>query len=305
VERDAQQVAQQPGAGPAARRRTTFLKWALLLTALLALASALLPENADEYNPQVGEKGKDVLWAPAPPALVERMLDMAELTAKDIHYDLGSGDGRTVIAAAKRGARAYGIEYNPEMVALSERMAAREGVARRTKFIHGDIFETDFSHATVLTLYLLPALNEKLRPTILKMKPGTRVLSLDFSMGDWKADRIEKVEANTAYLWIVPAQVAGTWRWSLDGGGPRENRITLKQRYQQLEGTARLDGEAGELRNLELAGDRLAFSIVEPGAAGPVQRHYAGRVDGDTVEGTVKHSGGEAKWSATRERASR
>jgi SAM-dependent methyltransferase len=151
---------------------------------------------------------------PTPQALVEKMLDMAKLTAKDIHYDLGSGDGRTVIAAAKRGAQAFGVEFNPDMVVLSERAAAKEGVSARAKFINGDIFQTDFSKATVLTLYLLPSLNIKLRPTILKMKPGTRVVSHAFSMDDWQADQTENVEGRTAYLWIVPAPVEGTWQSS-------------------------------------------------------------------------------------------
>src|SRR5262245_58299800 len=187
---------------------------AAILSALLGLIPLLLPDAVQaqaskEYTPQVGQEGKDVIWVPTPQAAVERMLDMAKLTPKDIHYDLGSGDGRTVIAAAKRGAHAYGVEYNPDMVALSERLAAREGVARRAKFVQGDIFATDFSQATVLTLYLLPSLNVKLRPTILQMKPGTRVASYDFDMGDWQPDRTDRVEGVQVHLWIVPAPVSG------------------------------------------------------------------------------------------------
>jgi SAM-dependent methyltransferase len=146
---------------------------ARLFAALLATAALTLPVTAPaadgEYTPHVGQEGKDVIWVPTPQALVDKMLDMAKLTAKDIHYDLGSGDGRTVIAAAKRGAQAVGVEFNPDMVALSERAAAKEGLSAKAKFINGDIFQTDFSHATVVTLYLLPSLNVKLRPTILKM----------------------------------------------------------------------------------------------------------------------------------------
>jgi len=195
--------------------------FAILLTAAaLALPGAATAQST-EFTPQVGQEGKDVIWVPTPQALVEKMLDMAKLTAQDIHYDLGSGDGRTVITAAKRGAQAVGVEFNPDMVALSERTAAKEGVSAKAKFINGDIFQTDFSHATVVTLYLLPSLNVKLRPTILKMKPGTRVVSHAFTMDEWQPDQTENVEGRTAYLWIVPAPVEGAWRWNGSGNGPK------------------------------------------------------------------------------------
>jgi SAM-dependent methyltransferase len=275
----------------------------VFFTVLLALAPGLFPDAAHaqpareskEYTPQVGQSGKDVVWVPTPQGLVERMLDMAKLTAKDIHYDLGSGDGRTVIAAARRGAQAYGVEYNADMVALSRRLAAKESFTGKATFIHGDIFKTDFSKATVLTLYLLPSLNVKLRPTILKMKPGTRVVSHAFDMEDWQADQTDTVDGSRAYLWIVPAQVAGTWRWSAGGAGAREGQMTLKQQYQRLEGS--LADRAAQLRDLKLEGDHLSFTVVESAS---VHRDYAGRVNGDAIEGTVKHSGGEGKWSATR-----
>ena len=275
---------------------------ALFFAVLLALAPGLLPgaahaQASKEYTPQVGQSGKDVVWVPTPQGLVERMLDMAKLTSKDVLYDLGSGDGRTVIAAAKRGAQAYGVEYNPDMVALSERAAAKEGMAGKVKFIHGDIFQTDFSKATVLTLYLLPSLNVKLRPTILKMKPGTRVVSHAFNMDDWQPDQTETVESSTAYLWIVPAQVAGTWRWNPGGAGAREVQVTLKQVYQNVQGSVLVNGKAVPLRDVKLDGDHIAFSVPDSAS---VHRDYAGRVSGNSIEGTVKTSGGEAKWSATR-----
>jgi SAM-dependent methyltransferase len=278
---------------------------AALLIALLAFVATALPDSAHaqaakEYTPQVGQEGKDVIWVPTPLSLVERMLDMAKLTPKDIHYDLGSGDGRTVIAAAKRGAQSYGVEYNPDMVALSERNAAKEGVAGKAKFIHGDIFQTDFSQATVLTLYLLPSLNVKLRPTILKMKPGTRVVSHAFTMDDWQADQTASVEGRTAYLWIVPARVEGTWKWNVSGSGPRAYELMLRQQYQQVEGVVRLDDKLGQLRDVKLDGDRIAFSVIEQtGGTNPIRRDFTGRVNGDTIEGSVKYPGGEAKWTAT------
>jgi hypothetical protein len=277
---------------------------AFLACALLALPASAA-ENAvkdKEFTPQVGQEGKDVIWVPTPQALVDRMLDMAKLSPKDIHYDLGSGDGRTVITAAKRGAaQAVGVEYNPDMVALSERMAAKEGVGGKVKFIQGDIFQIDFSHATLITLYLLPSLNLKLRPTILRMAPGTRVVSHAFSMDDWQPDQTDSVEGRTAYLWIVPAQVEGTWRWSAQGGGPKDYELALRQQYQKVEGLVRLDGKMGQLRDIKLSGDRLTFTVHEvAGTSGTIRREFTGRVNGNSVTGTVKGPGGETKWSATR-----
>jgi len=277
------------------------------ITAFIAVAAFALPAVAQtttqDYTPHVGQEGKDVIWVPTPQALVEKMLDMAKLTPKDIHYDLGSGDGRTVITAAKRGAQAVGVEFNPDMAALSERNAAREGVSARAKFINGDIFQTDFSHATVVTLYLLPSLNVKLRPTLLKMKPGTRVVSHAFTMDDWQPDQTENVEGRTAYLWIVPAPVEGTWRWSFPGSGPKQYELALRQQYQQVEGLARLDnGKMGQLRNVKLQGDQLSFSIHEvTGTSGTARRDYTGRVSGNTIQGVFKGGdGNEVKWTATR-----
>jgi hypothetical protein len=275
---------------PAARLFAT-----LLAAAALALPGAATAQST-EFTPQVGQEGKDVIWVPTPQALVEKMLDMAKLTPQDIHYDLGSGDGRTVITAAKRGAQAFGVEYNPDMVALSERNAAKEGVAGRAKFINGDIFQTDFSRATVVTLYLLPSLNIKLRPTILKMKPGTRVVSHAFTMDDWQPDQTENVEGRTAYLWIVPAPVDGTWRWNGSGSGPKEYEVALRQQFQKVEGAARLDGKQGQLRDVNLRGDRISFTVLDADGA---RRDYSGRVSGNTMQGVVKQPDGEAKWSAT------
>jgi len=272
--------------------------------ALISAFAFALPAAAQdkEYTPHVGQEGKDVIWVPTPQALVEKMLDMAKLTADDIHYDLGSGDGRTVITAAKRGTHAWGVEYNPDMAKLSERNAAKEGVADRAKFINGDIFQTDFSKATVLTLYLLPSLNLKLRPTILKMKPGTRVVSHAFTMDDWQPDQTENVEGRTAYLWIVPAPVAGTWRWAVTPG-QKETELTLRQQFQQVEGLVKLDnGKMGHLRNVRLRGDQISFSIHEvTGTSSTTRRDYTGHVSGNTMQGTFRiGDGNEIKWNATR-----
>jgi SAM-dependent methyltransferase len=271
---------------------------AFLLPLALALPGRAIAQDKD-FTPSVGQEGKDVIWVPTPQALVEKMLDMAKLTARDIHYDLGSGDGRTVIAAAKRGAQAFGVEYNPDMVALSERAAAKEGVAGKAKFMQGDIFQTDFSKATVITLYLLPSLNIKLRPTILKMKPGTRVVSHAFSMDDWQADQTENVEGRTAYLWIVPAPVEGTWRWNGSGSGPKEYQVRLRQQFQKVEGEVVLDGRSGQLRDARLNGDQISFTVLDGSG---VRRDFSGRVAGNSMQGVAKSldGSGEARWSATR-----
>jgi SAM-dependent methyltransferase len=216
------------------------------------------------------------------------MLDMAKLAPNDIHYDLGSGDGRTVITAAKRGARSVGVEFNPDMVALSKRMAQQEGVADKARFVQADIFKTDFSKATVITLFLLSELNLKLRPTILDMKPGTRVVSNTFTMGDWRADQSQTVTEKegcnaycTAHLWIVPAKVEGRWR--LPNG-----ELTLTQTFQQVSGTLAGDQISGGT----LRGDQITFNV---GSA-----LYAGRVNGNTVTGTVKSGSTSTPFTARR-----
>jgi hypothetical protein len=262
----------------------------------LALAGTAHAQTKKEFEPVVGQEGKDVIWVPTPQTLVEKMLEMAKTTPKDYVVDLGSGDGRTVITAAKKyGVQALGIEYNADMVALSKRNAEKEGVTDRAQFLQGDIFQTDFSKATVLTLYLLPTLNVKLRPTILNMKPGTRVVSHAFTMDDWQPDQIDTSEGRTAYLWIVPAKVEGTWHWG-------KHELTLQQHFQQVEGLIRADSKVAQFRNARLHGDRLSFSVIEYSGMGNVQHDYAGRVSGDTVEGTVRRSdgGGEEKWTAKR-----
>jgi SAM-dependent methyltransferase len=263
---------------------------AVLCLVTLAAGSAALAQPATGYAPQVGQEGKDVVWVPTPQTLVDRMLDMAKATPADYVIDLGSGDGRTVITAAKRGIKAHGVEYNPEMVELAKRNAQKEGVADKATFVEGDIFQTDFSQATVLTLFLLTDLNIKLRPTILEMKPGTRVVSNTFMMGDWEPD--DRVEAPPgcpsfckASLWIVPAKVAGTWQM-----GPSE--LVLEQKYQAISGRLKTGNVIAPITNGKMSGDRIAFS------AGGTQ--YTGTIAGNAIEGASKGDGGEVKWQATR-----
>src|SRR5438128_4652375 len=203
-----------------------------------AVACGFSPAQAaqGEYQPEVGQEGKDVVWVPTPQVLVDKMLDMAKVTPKDYVTDLGSGDGRTMITATKRRAKALGIEYNPEMVELSKRNATKEGVTDKATFMKADLFESDFSHATVITTFLLSSINMKLRPKILDLKPGTRIVSNTFDMGEWKPDETAKVSGCeswcTAHLWIVPAKVGGTWKLP-------QGELTLKQTFQMISGTLR------------------------------------------------------------------
>jgi len=274
----------------AGRRAAAFLAAAALA------ATAYAQAEKKEFQPQVGQAGKDVIWVPTPDDLVERMLRMAQTTPNDVVVDLGSGDGRTVIAAAKKfGARSMGIEYNPDMVDLSNRNAAREGVTAKVKFIRGDIFEQDFSQATVVTMYLLPGLNVKLRPKILDMKPGTRVVSHQFNMEDWHPDETTSLDGRRAYFWLVPAKVQGSWR--IQSGADAWD-LALEQKYQVLEGSVKLGAINAGLREAHLQGERIHFAFVD--AAG-VKREFTGRVSGNTMEGTVKpDNGSEARWTAAK-----
>ena len=267
-------------------RRTVL---ALMLSCFAAAAFAQA-QAKPAFEPEVGQSGKDVVWVPTAQALVDLMLDMAKLTAQDIHFDLGSGDGRTVITAGKRGATATGVEYNPDMVELSRRNAAKEKIAGKVTFIHGDIFETDFSKATVITLFLLPDLNVKLRPKILDMKPGTRVVSNSFTMGDWKSDESQTTSKDctsycTAYLWIVPAKVAGNWT-----SGKEE--IKFAQEYQMVHGSVGVGGKLAPVLNGRLRGDEISFTAGDA--------RYAGKASGDRIEGTVTVAGKTSPWVATR-----
>jgi len=250
-------------------RRAILSLVALSFTASVALAQGTAT-GQKPFEPQVGQAGKDVVWVPTPQAVVDKMLDMAKLTKDDIHYDLGSGDGRTVITAAKRGARAFGIEYNPDMVTLSQNNAKAAGVADRATFVKADLFETDFSKATVVTMFLLPSINMKLRPKILDMKPGTRIASNTFTMEDWQADETATVTDGcssswcTALFWIVPAKVAGTWNTP-------SGALTLTQNFQMLSGTLGTQAVQGRLRGNEIE--------LTAGTA-----KWTGMVDGNTIK---------------------
>jgi precorrin-6B methylase 2 len=248
------------------------------------------PQQQKQYEPQVGQSGKDVVWVPTSEVLVQKMLDLAKVTPQDYLMDLGSGDGRTVIAAAKRGARAHGIEYNPDMVELSKRNAQEAGVADRATFEKADLFETDFSKATVITMFLLPSINMKLRPTLLDLKPGTRIVANTFTMEDWEADETATVEEGceswcNALLWIVPAKVEGTW-------ATPAGQVTLTQKFQMVSGTLNNSGKAIPISEGRLRGNELTFT------AGKSQ--YKATVNGNSMEGTVTAGASSQPWKATK-----
>ena len=270
----------------------TSLPVVLYLAAVTVAGSALAQQPAkDEFVPQRGQTGKDVVWVPTEQELVDKMLDMAKVGPSDYVIDLGSGDGRTVITAARRGIRAHGIEYNPKMVELSQRNAEKAGVTDKASFANADIFQSDFSQATVVTLFLLPQLNVRLRPTLLQMKPGTRVVSNTFDMDDWQPDSTVQLPPDChsfcrAFLWIVPAPVEGTWKLG-------EAELTLEQKYQTFKGTLATGNVIAPVKG-RLDGDRITFT-----ASGSTV--YSGRVSGDAMEGTVKTADGpETAWKAAR-----
>ncbi len=273
--------------------RSRFLRQSLLMLCLSIIASGVFAQAAisTEYQPEVGQPGKDVIWVPTCQVLVDKMLDMGKVTAQDYVIDLGSGDGRLVITAAKRGARTLGIEYNPDMVALSKRNAAKEGVTDKAQFIKADIFESDFSQATVITLFLLPELNLKLRPQILNLKPGTRIVSNSFTMEEWAADETATVGGDdcgsysTAFLWIVPAKVEGIWKLP-------QGELTLKQTFQTFSGMLKSGANAVPITNGKLSGDLISFRAGNT--------NYTGRVTGSTMQGTNQSGGSTVNWNATR-----
>ncbi|MBM3420426.1 MAG: class I SAM-dependent methyltransferase [Bacteroidetes bacterium] len=272
------------------RRLIDIILTAAVFIGLSAQVSSQVKGNAKEFEPVVGQSGKDVVWVPTPQILVDSMLRLAKVSKNDFLIDLGSGDGRTVITAAKMGVRAIGIEYNPDMVELSKRNAAEEGVADKTEFIVADLFKYDFTEATVVTMFLLTDINLRLRPQLLEMKPGTRIVSNTFSMMEWIADDTvtldDEVSWNIAYLWIVPADVDG--KWKLQEGG----QLILVQKFQMLEGE--LTTPEGKRHSIEgkLNGNDIVFS------AGDIT--YTGRVDGRKISGSSLKGSERRTWSAYR-----
>jgi hypothetical protein len=264
---------------------------ALLIGLVISLGSAT---SAQDFKPTVGQPGKDVVWVPTSPSLVEKMLDLAEVRPDDLVMDLGSGDGRNIIAAARRGARGIGVEYNPEMVELARRLAREAGVSDKATFVQGDMYEADISRATVLALFLLPGNLEKLQHKFLDLPPGSRIVNNTFFVPGWEPDEKETIEDDceswcTAGLYIVPAKVRGVWRF--DGG-----EISVTQSYQMLSVTTADGGDAAAKGQGRMRGRRITFSLNG--------LNYTGEVNGDRIVGTVTPAAGGAgrEWIATRAR---
>jgi hypothetical protein len=271
-----------------------------LRTVAFIFLTFLVGSAAAQFQPQVGQAGKDVIWVPTPDEVVDRMLTMAQVTPQDFVMDLGAGDGKIAIAAAKKfGARAVGIEYNPDMVKHANANATAAGVAGngpgKALIRQGDIFQTDFSQATVITLYLLPALNMKLRPQLLAMRPGTRVVSHSFTMEDWEADEISTLDGRRAYFWVVPANVMGNWTFEVNN---QRMDMALEQTFQKISGTVSLAPIHAGLRDTRLRGPFIQFAYV--GQDG-MRRDFIGRVNGQKMEGSFRdEKGGEGKWTAAK-----
>lgn len=245
---------------------------------------------ASEYAPKVGQQGKDVVWVPTSQSLVDKMLDMAQVTSDDYLIDLGSGDGRTVISAAKLGARALGIEYDSNMVALSKRNALKEGVAAKAQFIRADLFAADLSQATVITMFLLTDINLKLRSKLLDLKPGTRIVSNSFDLGEWKADAKTTATNDcssycTAYMWIVPAKVQGVWNTP-------QGEMVFRQDFQKVSGTLKTKKETLPITEGRLNGENLEFRAGN--------QRFAGKVKADTINGTFGSGRTASHWSAAK-----
>ena len=262
----------------------------LLALCFASIAASTAAQTADKpFEPTVGQEGKDVVWVPTPFALIEKMLDMAKVTPQDYVMDLGSGDGRNIIAAAKRGARALGVEYNPDMVELSRRTAAKEGVADNAQFVQGDMYEADISQASVMALFLLPENLRRLTPKFLDLKPGSRIVANGFGIDGWDADETGRAEGDcgswcTSLLYIVPAKVGGTWRLP-------QGELKLEQKFQTLTGTLSAGGKQIPISNGRLRGEQITFVVGNA--------EYTGLVRGGTMQGTVK-GGPSGSWTANR-----
>lgn len=266
----------------------------LAVSLVLAAAGARAGTPAE---PKIGQAGKDVIWIPTPEPVIARMLAMAQVTGEDHVVDLGAGDGRLVIAAAKHyGARATGIEFDAGLVALARRLARQQGLSPgRLRMIQGDVFREDFADATVVGLYLLPEMLLRLRPRLLKLRPGTRIVSHHFKIPDWEPDEVSWVGVRGAYLWVVPADVAGGWRIAGSDGFAAD--LDVEQSFQRFKGRVQLASVKAGLRATTLRGDAIAFELVDELG---VLRAFSGRVLGDRIEGSFRAGERAGTWTATR-----
>jgi hypothetical protein len=263
---------------------TSWLNVACASTTTTPATNSTSPKPATTaYEPVRGQAGKDVIWIPTPPGLIDKMLSAAKVTDQDRLFDLGAGDGIIAITAAKQyGTQAVGIEYNPDMAQFARRKVAEAGVTDKVRIITGDIFKEDFSSATVVTLYLMPHLNLKLRPLLLKMKPGTRVVSHAFTMGDWEPDETMSYQHSQGYFWVVPAQIEGNWVMTGMDGGPM--RVSMSQSFQNIGGNLTRGSQSHAMLGARLRGDEVKFQFITQDRK---VHAFSGRVEGRRITGTV------------------
>jgi len=271
--------------------------WAVFLGPVLAALA---------FVPAIAQVVPDVPFVPTPQVVVDEMLRAARVGPDDFVIDLGSGDGRIAITAAKKfGARAMGVELDEHLLFQSEESARQSAVQDRVKFLRQDLFKTDLSQATVITMYLLPSVNRRLRPRLLDLKPGTRIVAHDFDLEDWKPDQLTTIRKNV-FLWVVPAKVAGRWRGRVAlPDGPRTIEIELNQRFQEVNGLARIDGQITQMWEAKLNADRLSFVLVDSADRdNEASLYFDGRVNGSAIEGEIRRGVGNSesriKWQALR-----
>ena len=272
---------------------------AMTLCAAVAALALVRPAIGAEVVP-------DVPFVPTPQVVVDEMLRVAKVGQSDFVMDLGSGDGRIAITAARKfGARALGVELDEHLLIQSEESARQAGVEDRVKFLRQDLFKTDLSRASVITMYLLPSVNRRLRPRLLDLKPGTRIVAHDFDLEDWKPDQMTTIRKNV-FLWIVPAKVAGRWRARVPlPDGPRTIEVELNQRFQEVNGLARIDGHVTQMWEAKLNGDRLSFVLVD-GAdrEREASLYFDGRVAGNAIDGEIRRGVGNnetrIQWQAAK-----
>jgi precorrin-6B methylase 2 len=267
------------------RRSAVLFLTLAALAGLTGLTGCAAPGPADDgFKPVLRQAGKDVMWLPTSQDMVNKLLAAAEVTSKDIVYDLGAGDGVIPITAAKRfGSRAVGIEYDQKLADFARKNAQLSGVADKVKIIRGDIFIEDFSEATVVSMYLLPELNLQLRPTLMKMRPGTRIVSNTFDMQEWSPDQTVSSGETRGFLWIVPAPVEGDWEFTpLEGSAPA--KLSLRQAFQQVGGTLSMAGLGQTVLGAQLRGNQLSFHFV---GRDNIAQSVTGTVTADTFTGEL------------------
>jgi SAM-dependent methyltransferase len=279
----------------------TLLVLAALLIACRGAPSDSPPAPAEPPPVKAGPLPREVPYVATPHPVVAEMLDLAQVKPTDVVYDLGSGDGRIVIAAAKRGAKAVGIDIDPVLVEAATEAARREALSSKTEFRVGDLFQADFGEATVVTMYLMHSVNVKLRPRLLtQLRPGTRIVSHTFDLGEWRPDQQLLDAVRQIYFWVVPANASGTWEW-VEGGTPM--RLRLEQEFQRVRGTLKAGDVENPVRTARLVGERLSFVADTVLDGKPVAAVFNAAVSGERIEGTVapdatpQHA---RPWKATR-----